>query len=179
MTRKEKTEIVEGLAERLAAVDYFYIVDAVGLNIEEINDFRRRCFQAGVIYQVVKNTLIRKALEKLESEVDYAAFSDTVLKGFSGILFPRDISSTPAKIIKNFRKQRGLVNPLLKGASIDKELFIGEEHLDTLSKLKSKTELIGELIGLLKSPVTHVMASLQSAKHQLVGVVKALAEKEQ
>src|SRR3569832_2497359 len=86
MTRKEKTEIVESLVERFALTDYFYIVDAEGLNIEEINDFRRKCFQAGIVYQVVKNTLIKKALEKLQGEVDYTSFNDTVLKGFSGIL---------------------------------------------------------------------------------------------
>ncbi len=179
MTRREKKEIVASLVERLSSTDYFYIVDAEGLNVEAVNDFRRKCFQASVGYQVVKNTLIRKALEKLKGEVDYAAFNGRVLKGFSGILFSKDTSSTPAKLIKDFRKQQSLANPLFKGASIDKELFIGEEHLDALSKLKSRTELVGELIGLLKSPITHVMSSLQAGKHQLAGVVKALAEKQQ
>jgi large subunit ribosomal protein L10 len=177
MTRKEKHEIVETLVERLASTDYFYVIDAEGLTIKEINDFRRKCFQAGVVYQVVKNTLIHKALEKLPSEVDYSVFSETVLRGFSGILFAQDTGSIPAKIIKDFRKQRRLKSPLLKGASIHKELFIGEKHLDALSQLKSKAELLGELIALLKSPITHVMASLHSGKHQLVGVLKALAEK--
>ena len=178
MTRKEKTEIVAGLVEQLASTDYFYIVDAQGLNVEEINDFRRRCFQAGVEYQVVKNTLISKALEKLENEVDYTPFSGAVLKGFSGILFTKDTGNTPAKLIKDFRKQRDLANPLLKGAFIDKDFFVGDEHLDTLSKLKSKAELIGELLGLLKSPVKHVIGALQSGKHQLVGVMKTLATRE-
>ena len=108
MTRKEKNEIVETLARQLASTDYFYIIDAEGLNVEAINDFRRKCVQAGVVYQVVKNTLISKALEKLESGVAYSTFSDTVLKGVSGILFSKDIGSTPAKIIKEFRKQRKL-----------------------------------------------------------------------
>jgi large subunit ribosomal protein L10 len=178
MTRKEKNEIVETLASQLAATNYFYIIDAEGLNIEEVNDFRRKCFQEGVAYQVVKNTLISKALEKLESGVDYSSFSDAVLKGFSGILFAKDIGSTPAKIIKDFRKQRRLGSPLLKGASIDKDLFIGEEHLDALSQLKSKAELLGELIALLNSPITNVIASLQSGKHQLSGLMRALAAKE-
>ena len=179
MTRQEKKEIVASLVERFASTDHFYIVNAEGLNIEEINDFRRRCFQAGVSYQVVKNTLIQKALEKLENEVDYTPFGEQVLKGFSGILFPQEAANIPAKIIKDFRKERGLENPLLKGASIDKDLFVGEEHLEALSNLKSKTELIGELVGLLKSPITRVMSSLQSGKHQLSGVVQALASKEQ
>ena len=179
MTRREKKEIVANLVERLSSTNYFYIIDAEGLNVEAVNDFRRQCFQASVGYQVVKNTLIRKAPEKLDREVDYAAFDGEVLNGFSGILFSKDTSSTPAQLIKDFRKQRNLTSPLLKGASIDKELFIGEEHLDALSKLKSKNELIGDLVGLLKSPITHVMASLQSGKHQLAGIVKALAEKQQ
>jgi len=177
MTRKEKTEIVESLVERFALTDYFYIVDAEGLNIEEINDFRRKCFQAGIVYQVVKNTLIKKALEKLQGEVDYTSFNDTVLKGFSGILFAKDVGSTPAKIIKEFRKQKKLATPRFKGAFIDKELFIGEEHLDALSRLKSKTELLSELMALLQTPMTRVIASLQSGKHQLAGIVKALAER--
>lgn len=177
MTRKEKNEIVEALVRQFASTDYFYVIDAGGLSVEEISDFRRRCFHAGVVYQVVKNTLIHKALEKLKSEVDYSVFNDTVLKGFSGILFAKDVGSTPAKIIQEFRKRRKLANPLLKGASIDQEIFIGEEHLDELSRLKSKTELLGELIGLLQAPMTRVMASLQSGKHQLAGIVKALADK--
>ncbi len=178
MTRKEKSKIVATLVEQLALTEYFYIIDAEGLNVEEANDFRRRCFQAGVIYQVVKNTLITKALSQLDSEVDNFALSDTVLKGFSGILLAKDVGSIPAKVIKDFRKQRKLAKPLLKGAFIDKALFLGEEHLDMLSQLKSKTELLGELVGLLQSPITRVMASLQSSKYQLAGLLEALSVKE-
>ncbi len=177
MTRKQKETIVEGLVKQFSSTDYFYIIDATGLTVEAVNDFRKRCFQAGVLYQVVKNTLINKALKKLNGEVDYSSFGDAVLRGFSGILFARDIGSTPAKIIKGFRKQKGLGSPILKGASIDQALFIGEEYLDTLSELKSKAELVGDIIGLLQSPVKHVMASLQSSKYQLAGIVKALSEK--
>ncbi len=177
MTRKEKHNIVEQLAARLEQTDYFYIIDATGLTVEEVNDFRKKCFQAGIVYQVVKNTLISKALEKLTGTLDYAPFRDTVLKGFSGILLAQETGNTPAKIIQAFRKERGLTMPLLKGASIDSDLFVGEEHLETLCKLKSKTELIGEIVGLLQSPTQNVMAALQSGKHQLAGIVKTLAEK--
>ncbi|MHA7877805.1 MAG: 50S ribosomal protein L10 [Bacteroidota bacterium] len=177
MTRKEKNNIVATLVEQLSLTEYFYIIDAKGLNVEETNDFRKRCFQAGLIYRVVKNTLISKALDQLDSEVDYSAFSDTVLKGFSGIVLAKDIGSTPAKIIKDFRKQRKSGKPLLKGASIDKELFIGEEHLDTLSQLKSSAELLGDLIVLLQSPITRVVASLQSVNQKLVGLLEALSQK--
>lgn len=178
MTRKAKKEIVVALAHQLASTDYFYIIDAEGLDVAAINDFRSECFQAGVVYRVVKNTLIDKALGKLSDTGDYSIFNDAVLKGSSGILFSKDVGNAPAKIIQAFRKKRKLTSPRLKGASIDKALFIGEEHLSLLSKLKSKNELIGELIGLLQTPITRVMASLQSGKHQLAGLVKALADKE-
>ena len=178
MTRKEKHNVVEQLATQLAQTNYLYIVDATGLTVAEINDFRQRCFQEGIVYQVVKNTLISKALEKLAGTVDYTAFCDTVLKGFSGILLAKETSNTPAKIIQAFRKDRGLTIPLLKGASIDSDLFVGEEHLEALSKLKSKTELIGEIIGILQSPAKNVIAALQSGQQQLAGVIQTLATKE-
>jgi large subunit ribosomal protein L10 len=177
MTRKEKSRILEALVAQLASADYFYVVNAEGLNAEEVGDFRRACFQAGVVYQVVKNTLISKALEKLGGEVDYSAFHHSVLKGFSGILFAKDAGSMPAKIIKDFRSRRKLEIPFLKGAFIDKELFVGEQYLDDLSQLKSRIELLGELIGLLKSPFTRVMAAIHSSTHQLASLVQALAEK--
>ena len=177
MTRKEKAKIVASLTERFNSTECFYIINAEGLSVEEVNDFRKRCFQAGVVYQVVKNTLIAKALKNLKDEVDYADFSSEILKGFSGILFTDNKGSVPAKLIQDFKKDGGSEHLTLKGASVYQELFIGAEHLDALSNLKSKTELIGDLIGLLQSPVARVMASLQSGKHQLTGVVEALKEK--
>ena len=177
MTRKEKSEIIDGLVERFNAHNYFYVVDATGLSVEEVNDLRRRCFQEGVTYQVAKNTLIAKALEKVEKEVDHASFSDAVLKGFSGILFVQESGSTPAKIVKDFRKQRNLDKLILKGASIDGDLLIGEEHLEALSQLKSRIELIGEIITLLNSPIKNVVAALQGSKHKLAGIMEALAER--
>lgn len=177
MTREEKGRIAESLAERLASVSAFYVVDAKGLNTGEVQAFRKRCVQAGVAYQVVKNTLIKKALEKLQGEVDYADFSDTVLREFSGILFTSDAGSTPAKVIKAFRKQENVTLPQLKGASVDQMLFIGEEHLDTLSKLKSKAELIGDMLALLQAPIIQLAASIQSSKQQLGGILKALMDR--
>lgn len=178
MTRQEKNDIVAHLATQLTNTPFFYIVDASGLNVEEINDFRRKCFQVGVTYQVVKNTLIGKALEKLSGTVDHAAFQSEILKGFSGILFAQEVGNVPAKLIKEFRKGNNKEKPLLKGAYIDSELFVGEVHLEALSNLKSKAELIGEVIGLLQVPVDNVMAALQSGKHQLAGAIQALAERE-
>ena len=178
MIRKKKAKIIESLVEKFSASAYFYIIDAAGLTVEEVNDFRRRCFKNGVVYRVVKNTLIKKGLERLENDTDYAVFNEQVLKEFSGILISKDAANIPAKIIKAFRKERGKDKPTLKGASIDGELFVGNEHLDTLSKLKSKTELIGEVINLLQSPVMKVIAALQDSKHTLAGILKTLSKKQ-
>lgn len=175
MTRQEKSVIIDSLAEQFRNHNCFYVVDATGLSVEEANDFRRKCSQAGVTYQVAKNTLIGKALEQIQNEVDHTSFTDTVLRGFSGLLFAQETASTPAKIVQDFRKQKKLDRPILKGASIDGDLFIGAEHLEALSKLKSKAELIGEIIVLLRSPITKVLTALNSSKDKLVGVIKALA----
>ena len=178
MTRAEKESIVEELYQKFSDTSHFYITDPQGLNVENINNFRRLCFNKGVEYKVYKNTLIKKALEKLDT--DYSSFDDTVLKGFSGILFSKESSNSPAKIIKEFRKSAKSEDllPLLKGASIDTDLFIGEENLDTLSKLKSKAELIGEVISLLQSPAKNVVSALQSGPSTLAGLVKTLSERE-
>ncbi|GJM27550.1 MAG: 50S ribosomal protein L10 [Cyclobacteriaceae bacterium] len=178
MTRAEKQTIVEELYQKFSETNHFYITDPQGLNVERVNNFRRMCFNKGIEYKVYKNTLIKKALEKLDT--DYSSFDDTVLKGFSGILFSGESSNIPAKIIKEFRKSAKSEEllPLLKGASIDTDLFIGEEYLDTLSKLKSKAELIGEVISLLQSPAKNVVSALQSGPQTLAGLVKTLSERE-
>ena len=178
MTRAEKEAIVEELYAKLSETSNFYITDPQGLNVERVNNFRRLCFKRGVEYKVYKNTLIKKALEKLDT--DYTSFDESVLKGFSGILFSPESSNDPAKIIKEFRKSSNTDNdlPLLKGASIDTDLFIGEEHLNALSKLKSKAELIGEVVSILQSPAKNVVSALQSSPHTLAGLVKTLSERE-
>ena len=117
-----------------------------------------------------------EALDNLDT--DYSPFDGTVLKGFSGILFSEEISNMPAKVIKEYRKKQGGDKPILKAASIDSDLFIGEENLNVLSDLKSKNELIGEVITLLQSPAKNVVSALQSGKNTLAGLVKALSEKE-
>lgn len=178
MTREEKGQVIEELAERLSQTNYFYITDASGLNVAQINSFRKMCFDKGVEYKVVKNTLIQKALEKLEA--DYTPFNDSVLKGFSGIIFSPEDAKVPAKLIQDFRKKeksKDFKKPLLKGASIESGLFIGENNLDVLSQLKSKSELIGEIVTLLQSPATNVVSALQSGKNKLAGIVKTLSER--
>lgn len=174
MTREEKAQIIEKLSEKFANNAHFYITDASGLTVEQINLFRRLCFKSGVEYGVYKNTLIRKALEKQEG-TDYSPLFKA-LHGFSGVIFSKETSNTPAKIIKEYRtKVEG--KPILKAASIDADLFIGDENLNTLSDLKSREELIGEVISLLQSPAKNVLSALLSGKHKVAGLVKALEER--
>jgi large subunit ribosomal protein L10 len=177
MNREEKTQIIEELVERFNNNNFFYITDASGLTVAEVNDFRKMCFQKGIEYKVFKNTLIKKALAQVET--DYSDFEENnVLKGFSGILFSTENGNLPAKVITEYRKKHKGEVPILKGASIDRELYIGNDQLKALSKLKSKNELIGEVISLLQSPAKNVISALQSGEHQLAGIVKTLSEKE-
>jgi large subunit ribosomal protein L10 len=174
MTKEEKGHIIDELAQKFAENNFFYITDASGLTVEHVNKFRKLCYAKGVEYKVVKNSLIKKALEA--SKTDYSPFNAKVLKGFSGILFSKESANGPAKLLKEFRKD-GLEKPLFKGASIDSALFIGEDNLDVLANLKSKNELIGEIIGLLQSPAKNVIGALQSGGHKLSGIVKTLSER--
>jgi large subunit ribosomal protein L10 len=178
MTREDKRNIIEDLTEKLKATPHFYITDASGFSVAQVNSFRRMCFEKGIEYKVYKNTLIKKALENLEA--DYTDFSDQTLKGFSGILFSLETGNLPAKLLIDFRKKLGAKEkrPVFKGASIDGDQFLGENNLEMLSKLKSKEELVGEVISLLQSPATNVISALQSGKNILAGLVKTLAEKE-
>jgi large subunit ribosomal protein L10 len=178
MTREEKAKIIDELSGKLAETGNFYITDASGFTVEQINAFRRMCYEKGLKFKVYKNTLIKKALDNQEG--DFSELDQTdVLKGYSGIIFSSEAANTPAKVIRNYRKS-GLSEdkPSLKAASIDSELFIGEEHLKTLSELKSKEELVGEIIGLLQSPVQNLMSALNSGKNNLAGVLKTLSERE-
>ena len=177
MTKQEKTQIISDLAEKFTDNSNFYFADASGLTVAQINDFRRICFDKGVEYYVYKNTLIKKALETLKT--DYSSFDNEVLKGFTGIIFSKESGNLPAKVIKQFRKSAGGDRPIFKGASIDTDLFIGNEHLDALSILKSKFELIGDVIMLLQSPAKNVVSALQSGQDSLAGILKALSEREE
>lgn len=176
MTREEKAQQIEELKEKLSNNSFFYITDASGLSVAQINAFRRACYNKGIDYKVYKNTLVKKALE--ENEVDYSGTGlNDALKGFSGIMFHPETGNAPAKVIKEYRKKQGLERPLFKAASIDTDVFIGEENLSMLSELKSKDELIGEVISLLQSPAKNVISALTSGKSTLAGLVKALEER--
>ncbi len=176
MTREEKAAIIGELSEKFAATPYFYITDTGGLTVAEVNAFRRLCFQRGLEYRVVKNTLIAKALET--TGVDYSAFNGTVLKGLSGVIFSPENPKTPAKLIKDFKKEAGKDKIRFKGASIEGGLFIGEDQLVALENVKSKQEMIGDIIGLLQSPAKNVVSALQSGGSKLAGILKTLSEKE-
>ncbi|GGD62122.1 MAG: 50S ribosomal protein L10 [Emticicia sp.] len=175
MTKEEKGAIIEELSEKFANTPYFYITDASGLNVAKTNELRRLCFERGIEYRVIKNTLIRKALES--TDTDYSSFDAEVLTGFSGVMFHQESGKVAAKLIKDFLKANK--NSIkLKGASVDSSIFIGHDQLDTLLTLKSKQELVGEIIGLLQSPAKNVISGLQSGGNKLAGILKTLSEKE-
>ena len=174
MTRDEKTQIIGELSQKFADNSHFYITDAGGLTVAEINAFRRLCYKSGIEYKVYKNTLIRKALESRDN-ADYSPLFGS-LKGFSGVLFSKEAGNLPARVIKEFRKKLD-GKPVLKAACIETDFFIGDENLTTLSELKSKNELIGEVISLLQSPAKNVLSALLSGKNTVAGLVKALEER--
>jgi large subunit ribosomal protein L10 len=174
MTREEKAQIIDELSAKFADNNHFYITDASGFTVEQVNNFRRLCYKSGIEYRVYKNTLIRKALEKREG-VDYTPLFNT-LNGFSGVIFSKEAGNTPARVIQEFRKKLD-GKPVLKAASIDSDLYIGDENVKLLSELKSKNELIGDVISLLQSPAKNVLSALLSGKNTLAGLVKALEER--
>jgi len=176
MTREEKALIIDELKEKFNANMFFYITDASGMSVANVNKFRRLCFEKGVEYKVLKNTLIRKALEDVDG--DYSPLNNTALKGFSGVMFTNEAGKVPAMLLKEFHKATKGAKPTLKGASIDKSLFIGIENLDMLSSIKSKDELVGEIIGLLQSPAKNVISALKSSGNKVAGILKTLSERE-
>jgi large subunit ribosomal protein L10 len=177
MTREEKAKIIEELSVKFSDNAHFYITDSSGLSVAEVNAFRRMCFKAGIEYGVYKNTLIEKALEKQEG-VDYSPLFNS-LKGFSGVLFSKEIGNAPAKVMTEYLSKEGKKKgkPELKAASISADFFIGAENLKMLNELKSKNELIGDVISLLQSPAKNVISALQSGKNTLAGLVKTLEER--
>ena len=154
MTREEKSRVIEDLTAQLAGTNVVYLADISGLNAETTSNLRRACFKAGIELAVVKNTLLEKAMEASANEYGDLA---SVLKGNSSI-FIADLANAPAKIIKDFRKKSD--KPSFKGAYINGEIYIGDNLLDSLASLKSKEEVIGEIIGLLQSPAKRVIAAL-------------------
>lgn len=171
MRKEEKHEVVLALTETIAEYGNFYITDTANLSVAKVNDIRRKCFESGIKMQVAKNKLIRKAMEA--SEGDFSEMFD-VLKGSSSILFSKT-ANAPAKLIKQLRRTGD--KPLLKAAYIDSSVFIGDNQLDALVNLKSKEQLVADIIALLQSPAKNVVSGLQSGKNKLAGIVKTLQER--
>ncbi len=171
MKKEEKHEVVLALTETIAEYGNFYITDTANLSVAKVNDIRRKCFENDIKMQVAKNKLIRKAMEA--SEGDFSEIFD-VLKGSSSILFSKS-ANAPAKLIKQLRKSGD--KPVLKAAYIDSAVFIGDNQLDALVNLKSKEELVADIIALLQSPAKNVISALQSGGNKLAGIVKTLQER--
>ncbi len=171
MNKQEKNEMIATLEGMLNDNKNFYLADISGLTAEQSSALRRLCFKREVSLQVVKNTLLKKAFEKNES--DFSKLY-SVLVGNTSIM-QAETANSAAKVIKEFRKKND--KPILKAAYLEESLYIGDENLSTLADLKSKDELIGDIITLLQSPAKNVIASLQSGGNKLSGIVKALQEK--
>ena len=172
MTREEKSQVIEALTAELAESSNFYLTDLSGLDAGMTSQLRRACFKANVRLSVVKNTLLEKAMEA--SEKDFGELPST-LKGNTSLMYS-ETGNAPAKVIKAFRKKSE--KPFLKGAYIEEAVYIGDDQLDMLVDIKSKEELIGEIIGLLQSPAKNVVSALQSSGGKLSGIIKTLSQKE-
>tara|TARA_R110002096_G_scaffold187513_1_gene366948 strand:- start:592 stop:1113 length:522 start_codon:yes stop_codon:yes gene_type:complete len=172
MTREEKSQVIEVLTAELADNANIYLADISGLNADTTSNLRRACFKANIKLAVVKNTLLEKAMEA--SDRDFGDLP-SVLKGNTSVMYS-ETGNAPAKVIKAFRKKSE--KPLLKGAFIEEAVYIGDNQLDMLVDIKSKEELLGEIIGLLQSPAKNVISALKSSGGKLAGIIKTLSEKE-
>ncbi|GHE23602.1 50S ribosomal protein L10 [Sphingobacterium griseoflavum] len=171
MRKEEKQEIVQALAEQIKSYGNFYITDTADLTVDKVNNIRRKCFDQGIIIQVAKNSLIEKAL--VEAGIDSEELR-SVLKGASTLMFSES-GNAPAKLIKELRKTGD--KPVLKAAYIQETSFVGDDQLSALVSLKSKEELIADVIAALQSPAKNVISALQSGGNTISGLVKALEER--
>ena len=171
MTKEQKVQEIQDLTERLSSVKNLYLTDIAGLDAVQTTALRRACFNSNIKLSVVKNTLLAKAMEA--SDKDFGNLKE-VLKGNTSLMFS-DVGNTPAKLIKNFRKKSE--KPLLKGAYIEEAIYIGDDQIDVLESIKSKEELIGEVITLLKTPAKNVISALQSGRSNISGILKTLSER--
>ncbi|TYB74548.1 50S ribosomal protein L10 [Bizionia gelidisalsuginis] len=172
MTREEKALVIEELTAQLAENANIYLADISGLNAVSTSNLRRACFKADIKLAVVKNTLLSKAMEASDRE-----FGDlpATLKGNTSVMYS-ETGNAPAKVIKAFRKKSD--KPLLKGAFIEETVYIGDDQLDALVDIKSREELIGDIIGSLQAPAQNVVSALKSSGEKLSGILKTLSQKE-
>ena len=170
MTREEKSKVIEKLTAELAENTNIYMTDVSGLNSSETSKLRRACFKANIKLSVVKNTLLSKAMES--SDKDFGSLNE-VLVGNTALMYS-EVGNSPAKLIKQFRKKSE--RPLLKGASIEDSVYVGDDQVEFLANIKSREELIGEVITILQSPAKNVISALQSSGSTISGVLKTLSE---
>ena len=173
MNKKEKNQLIDVLNKMLEENKNFYLADISGLTAEQSSSLRRMCFKQNVSIQVVKNTLLKKAFDKNATNFDQL---DDVLKGNTSLMFSNS-PKAPAKVISDFRKKAE--KPILKAAHIEDEFYIGDNNLSILEKLKTKNELIADIVMLLQSPAKNVVSSLQSSSSILSGIVKTLSERKE
>ena len=172
MTREEKSRVIETLTAQLSENANIYLADISGLDALKTTNLRRACYKAGIQLSVVKNTLLKKAMES--SDKDFGELTQ-ILQGSTSLMFS-ETGNGPAKVIKEFRKKSD--KPLLKGAYIQESIYVGDHELDSLVALKSKDELVGDIIGLLQSPAKNVISALKSGGNTIAGLVKTLSERE-
>lgn len=173
MTREEKTAAIDEIKEDLLGTPFFYLADSSTLSVAKINKLRRLCYEKGITMKVVKNTLVRKALENEPESKGYHGLFDA-LHGPTTLMISTN-PKAPALLIDEFRKTEE--RPLLKAAYIDSSVFLGDEQLKALTQLKSKEEMIGEIIGLLQSPMKRVASQITAAGTKIAGIVKTLEER--
>lgn len=172
MTREEKNREIDALTESLNGTDILYVTDMAGLNAEKTTALRRMCFKNNVKLSVVKNTLLKKAMER--SGKNFEELYDT-LKGSTSIMIAEK-GNAPARLIQDFRKKK-MEKPAIKGAFIEEAVYLGDHSLEALASLKSKEELVGDIVALLQSPAKNVVSALQSGKNTLGGLIKTLEER--
>lgn len=173
MTKQEKFAAIEALKEKFENNEFFYITDASQMSVSEVNNLRRACFEKGITMQVVKNTLAIKAMEQLPEENNYAEVFNA-LKGPSALMFS-EVANAPAKVIKDFRGEGE--RPILKAAYIASSVYSGDDKLEELSKLKSREDLLADVLTLLQSPMQNLLGGLQSGGQNVVNLLKAIEEK--
>ena len=171
MKKEEKNQLIDSLAEQLQNSTHIFLTDISHMNVESSNKLRRMCFKKDIKLEMVKNTLLKKAMERTNRDFDNLY---SVLRGSTSIMLC-DIANVPPRLIQEFR--RTSPKPILKGAFVEETVYIGDDQLDALVNIKSKNELVGDLIALLQSPAKRIISALQSGGNNLSGIVKTLSEK--
>ncbi len=175
MKKEDKSLVIDSLVEQLANNSHFYLTDVASLTAEKTSQLRRLCFNKNIKMLVVKNSLLKKAMERTTGK-DYQSIIASALKGSTAIMFT-EVANEPAKLIKEFRKKND--KPVLKAAFVEESAYVGDNQLDVLASMKSKNEVIGDIIFLLQSPAKNVISGLKSSGGKLAGIIKTLSDKKE